>query len=92
MDNDIFLIIVKKKLFCCGYYNNVPLFYARIKVHLEPTHLRSSPLFTFSTKSLGQDSPSIHLFSKKKKKKKWVKIHHRENKVGWRFTKLICFF
>ena len=28
------------------------------------THLKSSPLFTFSTKSLGQDSPSIHLFSK----------------------------
>ena len=22
----------------------------------------------------------------------WVKIHHRKNKVGWRFTKLICFF
>ena len=22
----------------------------------------------------------------------WVKIHHCENKVGWRFTKLICFF
>ena len=22
----------------------------------------------------------------------WVKIHHRENKVGWRFTNLICFF
>ena len=51
---------------------------ARVKGHLEPTHLKSSPLFTFSTKSLGQDSPSIHLFSKKY----WVKIHHRENKVG----------
>ena len=37
---------------------------ARIKGHLEPTHLKSSPLFTFSTKSLGQDSPSVHLFSK----------------------------
>ena len=37
---------------------------ARIKGHLEPTHLKSSPLFTFSTKLLGQDSPSIHLFSK----------------------------
>ena len=37
---------------------------ACIKGHLEPTHLKSSPLFTFSTKSLGQDSPSIHLFSK----------------------------
>ena len=22
----------------------------------------------------------------------WVKIHHRKNKIGWRFTKLICFF
>ena len=22
----------------------------------------------------------------------WVKIHHRKNKVGWRFTKLICIF
>ena len=37
---------------------------ARVKGHLKPTHLKSSPLFTFSTKSLGQDSPSIHLFSK----------------------------
>ena len=38
--------------------------YASVKGHLEPTHLKSSPLFTFSTKLLGQDSPSIHLFSK----------------------------
>ena len=38
--------------------------YARVKGHLEPTHLKSSPLFTFSTKSLAQDSPSIHPFSK----------------------------
>ena len=37
---------------------------ACVKGHLEPTHLKCSPLFTFSTKSLGQDSPSIHLFSK----------------------------
>ena len=37
---------------------------ARVKGHPEATHLKSSPLFTFSTKSLGQDSPSIHLFSK----------------------------
>ena len=37
---------------------------ARVKWHLEPIHLKSSPLFTFSTKSLGQDSPLIHLFSK----------------------------
>ena len=40
------------------------LLYAYVKGHLEPTHLKYSPLFTFSTKSLGQDSPSIHLFSK----------------------------
>ena len=39
-------------------------FNACIKGHLEPTHLKSSPLFTLSTKSLGQDSPSVHLFSK----------------------------
>ena len=38
--------------------------YACVKGHLEPTHLKSSALFTFSTKSLGQDSPSVHLFSK----------------------------
>ena len=31
--------------------------YACVKGYLEPTHLKSSPLFTFSTKSLGQDSP-----------------------------------
>ena len=37
---------------------------ACVKGHLEPTHLKSSPRFTFSTKSLGQDSPSVHLFSK----------------------------
>ena len=37
--------------------------YARVKGHLEPTHLKSSPLFTFFTKSLGQDSPSVHIFS-----------------------------
>ena len=37
--------------------------YAHIKGHLEPTHLKSSPLFTLSTKPLGQDSPSVHLFS-----------------------------
>ena len=37
--------------------------YACIKGHLEPTHLKSSPPFTFSTKLLGQDSPSVHLFS-----------------------------
>ena len=38
-------------------------FYACIKGQLEPTHLKSLPLFTFSTKSLGQDSPSVHLYS-----------------------------
>ena len=37
---------------------------ARVKGHLEPIHLTSSPLFTLSTKLLGQDSPLIHLFSK----------------------------
>ena len=37
---------------------------ACVKGHLKPTHFKSSPLFTFSTKLLGQDSPSIHLFSK----------------------------
>ena len=37
--------------------------YALVKGHLKPTHLKSSPLFTFTTKLLGQDSPSVHLFS-----------------------------
>ena len=36
---------------------------AHVKGHLELTHLKSSPLFTFSRKLLGQDSPSVHLFS-----------------------------
>ena len=45
---------------------------ACVKEHLEPTHLKSSPLFTFSTKSLRQDSPLFQNY--------WVKIHHRENK------------
>ena len=35
------------------------LIYARIKGHLEPTHLKSSPLFTFSTKSLGQNPGGV---------------------------------
>ena len=43
---------------------NTVIIYACVKGHLEPTHLKSSPLFTFSTKLLGQDSPSIHLSSK----------------------------
>ena len=36
---------------------------ALVKGHLEPTLIKSSPLFTLTTKSLGQDS-SVHLFSK----------------------------
>ena len=36
---------------------------AHVKWHLEPTYLKSSPLFTFSTKALGQDLPSVHFFS-----------------------------
>ena len=36
---------------------------AFVKGHLEPKHLKHSPLFTFSTKSLGQDSPSVFIFS-----------------------------
>ena len=58
--------------------------YAPVKGHLEPTHLKSSPLFTFSTKSLTQDSPSIHLFSKiigsrfTTPQKSWVKIHQAD--------------
>ena len=57
--------------------------YARVKGHLEPTHLKSSPLFTFVTKSLSQDSPLIHLFSKIigsrfTMAKSWVKIHQAD--------------
>ena len=58
-------------LISCNFFRffflllNDPYLYACVKGHLEPsTHLESSPLFTFSTKSLGQDSPSGHLFSK----------------------------
>ena len=40
-----------------------PYFNARVKGYLEPTNLKSSPLFTFATKSLGQDSSPVHLFS-----------------------------
>ena len=61
---------------------------AHVKGYLEPALLKSSPLFTISKKLLGQDSPSVHLFFYNN----WVKIHCYENKVGWRFTKLICFF
>ena len=66
--------------------NNVP--YARVKGLLEPTHLKSSPLFTCLRKSLGQDSPSIHLFSKII----GSRLTAAKKKVGWRFTKLICVF
>ena len=45
------------------YYSKNINTYACIKGHLEPTHLKPSPLFTFATKLLGQDSPSIYLFS-----------------------------
>ena len=38
--------------------------YAIVKGRLEPTHLKSSPLFTFTTKSLGQDCLPIQPFSK----------------------------
>ena len=57
------------------------IFLCTCQRHLEPTHLKSSPLFTFSTKSLGPHSPSVHLFSKTNgsrftpTKKCWVKIH-----------------
>ena len=46
---------------------------AHVKGHLEPAHLKSSSLFTYSTKALGRDSPSGH---------------RCKNKVGGRFTKL----
>ena len=55
--------LISKCLSSMILYNYSSYFNARVKRHLEPTHLKSSPLFTFSTKSLGQDSP-IHLFSK----------------------------
>ena len=45
---------------CTDLYRHIN---ACVKGHLVPTHLKSSPLFTFSTKLLGQDSPSVHLFS-----------------------------
>ena len=68
------LIIVKKKkksknsgwqLSGIFFVINVAKYNARVKGHLEPTYLKCSPLFTFSTKLLGQDSPSIHLFFSK---------------------------
>ena len=60
-----------------GVLHCLHLFNASIEGHLEPTHLKSSPLVTFSTKSLGQDSPSVHLFSLK---------------IGSRFTAAKIFF
>ena len=36
---------------------------ARVKGQLETIHLKSLLLFNFLTKSLSQDSPSVHLFS-----------------------------
>ena len=61
-------LLYKKRILSLNVMNyRTPHFdstYACVKGHLEPTHLKFSPLFTFSTKSLGQDSPSVHLFSK----------------------------
>ena len=54
-----------------GFSDNL---YARVKVHLEPTHLKYSHLFTFSRKSLGQDLKSVHFFFCIN----WVKIHRRQ--------------
>ena len=70
------------------HYFSVKSIIACIKGHLEPTHLKSSPLLTFSTKSVSQESPSIHLFSKII----GSRFTTPKNKVRWRFTKLICFF
>ena len=56
--------------------------FAAVKGNPEPTYLKSSPLF-FSRFTIS----SPH-FQKKKKKKKWVKIHDRGKKVWSRFTKL----
>ena len=61
--------------------------YALVKRNLQPTHLKSPPLFTFTTKSLGQDSSSSHLFSKTI----GSRFTAAKNKLGWRFTKLIFF-
>ena len=57
----------KQKLPCRNWNIKVEVMNinACVKGHLEPTHLKSLPLFTFSTNSLGQDSSSVHLFSKK---------------------------
>ena len=49
---------------CSQFSTKCLLCNACVKGHLEPTHLKSSPLFTFSKKLLGQDSPSVYLFSK----------------------------
>ena len=77
-NSSFFHVIITRRVWCragawCGRFTRKCLpcwpyrcawINACVKGHLEPTHLKSSPLFTFSTKSLGQDSPSVHLFSK----------------------------
>ena len=62
----MWLKLCQRNTWDISYYSKIEIeaIYACVKGHLEPTHLKSSPLFTFSTKSLGQDSPSVHLFSK----------------------------
>ena len=45
------------------YHLKIIVFLLHARVNLGPTHIKSSPLFTFSTKSIGQDSPLVHLFS-----------------------------
>ena len=66
---------------------------AHVKGHLEPTHLKCSPLFTFSTKSLGQDLLSVQHFSVTigsrftAAKIKLMKIHQADLFFSWsRFT------
>ena len=60
------------------------LVYAGVNWHLEPTLLKSSPFHQIIGSRIVISSP---LFQNN-----LVKIHHNKNKIGWRFTKLICFF
>ena len=67
------MLIQQNKKFIVSYFlviphmTNVYHFNAAIIRNLEPIYpplLKSSPLFTFSSKLFGPDSPSVHLFPK----------------------------
>ena len=88
----------RSDLSCLIISHIVLCFLSLIKLYLHILMHASKGILNLPTSSLH----SVHLFNKIIRsgftinsplfQNNWVKIHHRKNKVGWRFTKLICIF